>query len=616
MKLIKPSHEIIPQGHTLEDIYKHIERVARTCYKSEDRITENSAHPFVERLIENKHTAMLEHGTVYLSIPIIDAIALYSKLLNNPFSNYELSDNGQTYHITTNLRVIIENGLQDVLKYICEPTELHMRRHTVKFTCDQGVMREFTRHRAFSFAVESTRFCVSGDTLVKCKNYHSKHTIKDLYEDRISHNRLSQTLIEVLNTDTGILEFSKIKNVFKNGVQEVFELKTRLGYSIKCTADHQIYTENGWKKLSELSAGDTIYVNGVDADRSALYQNKEWLSYQYLTLGKSVTDISSEFGYSYDVIRKWLTRFNITKPKDRGQLYRDKEWLYHQNITLNKTFVDIAKEFGYNVSTLKNWGRRFGLPKKGTGYFNEGRTPWNKGLAPEDDQRVLNQANALREFHHDKKDTRRILKEDTSRYQKYRKDACEICGNNSQLHVHHIDSDRTNNNPNNLITLCNKCHLRVHNKSLMVLHSDVITDISSAGFEEVYDLEIDNHHNYVANGIIVHNCNYSKGKFGGELTFIRPCWFATASEHTKWLFRLACYVSEKIYLRLLKHGWTPEKARNVLPLATKCEMVMTGFEHDWRHFFDLRAHGTTGKPHPQAEELAKPLFYEFVDKKL
>lgn len=271
MKLIQPTYEIIQQGHTLEDIYKHIERVARTCYKSEDKITEDSAYPFVERLIKAKHYAMLEHGTVYLCIPY----SVYAERCKNDDYRYQmysernitLIDGKSHWLITTNLRVIIENGWEDDLQYICEPTE-HVRRTTVKFVTDQGVMREFTRHRVFSFAVESTRFV-----------------------------------------------------------------------------------------------------------------------------------------------------------------------------------------------------------------------------------------------------------------------------------------------------------------------------------------------------------NYSKGKFGGEITFIRPCWFATATSRTKRLFRIACYISEKIYLRLLRKGWTPEKARNILPLATKCDMVMTGFNKDWNHFFDLRAHGTTGKPHPQAAELALPLFHEFLNRK-
>ena len=70
MRLIKPSYEIWQQSSGLEGIYKQIERVGRVCYKSENKITEDSAKPFVDRMIKSGHGAMLEHGTVYLRIPI------------------------------------------------------------------------------------------------------------------------------------------------------------------------------------------------------------------------------------------------------------------------------------------------------------------------------------------------------------------------------------------------------------------------------------------------------------------------------------------------------------------------------------------------------------------
>ena len=71
MKLTNSSYQIIPSyGNTLEGIYKDIEIAARTCYKSEDKITEDSAIKFVDNLIKRKHYAMLEFGTVYLKIPI------------------------------------------------------------------------------------------------------------------------------------------------------------------------------------------------------------------------------------------------------------------------------------------------------------------------------------------------------------------------------------------------------------------------------------------------------------------------------------------------------------------------------------------------------------------
>lgn len=159
MKLIKQSYEIIPQASGLEGIYKQIEKAGRTCYKSEDKITEDSAKKFVERMINSKHTAMLEHGTVYLEIAEERCDNLVEIFTNNKYSKVNYHEELGFYFITTNFRVLIENSLLYSLKYLCEPTEHHEKRITVKFTTNQGILREFTRHRTFSFAVESTRYC-------------------------------------------------------------------------------------------------------------------------------------------------------------------------------------------------------------------------------------------------------------------------------------------------------------------------------------------------------------------------------------------------------------------------------------------------------------------------
>ena len=86
MKLIKPSVEIIRQEkYDLNHIFKFIELAGRTCYKSEDRITEDSANEFVDRMIKSGHTAMLEHGTVYLTIPSANMsdMVIYKYFLSN-----------------------------------------------------------------------------------------------------------------------------------------------------------------------------------------------------------------------------------------------------------------------------------------------------------------------------------------------------------------------------------------------------------------------------------------------------------------------------------------------------------------------------------------------------
>ena len=162
MKLIKPYFEIIEQEPGLDGIYKQIELAGRSCYKSEDRITEDSAEKFVNMIKDRQHTAMLEHGTVYLYIHkdhasnIIGDNWVIKQHLSNSYSVINTDSYGN-YHITTNYRVLYENDWLDDLKYLCEPTEYHEKRITVKFICDRGKLAEFTRHRVFSFAAESTR---------------------------------------------------------------------------------------------------------------------------------------------------------------------------------------------------------------------------------------------------------------------------------------------------------------------------------------------------------------------------------------------------------------------------------------------------------------------------
>ena len=161
MKIIHPYVELIQQEPGLDGIMKHIEKCGRTCYKSEDKIIETSSDIFINNLIINKHYAMLEHGTVYLRYLAnpyeINPNALYHNYTDNPYSVVVVK-NGYI-HVTTNYRVLIENGWLDDLQYICEPTECHVPRITLKFTTNIGVTREGNRMRANSIAEESTRFC-------------------------------------------------------------------------------------------------------------------------------------------------------------------------------------------------------------------------------------------------------------------------------------------------------------------------------------------------------------------------------------------------------------------------------------------------------------------------
>ena len=181
MKLIESKVEVIEQQPGLEGVYKQIELAGRTCYKSEDKITEDSAKEFVDRMIKSNHGAMLEHGTVYLKItyPISTTLskeefekyidehraeyALGNKLIDDKYTKARAvsDDTYCTWYITTNMRVLCTNLYNSLpwRDYICEPTEHHEKRITARFTCDRGVSHEIVRHRVMSFAQESTRYC-------------------------------------------------------------------------------------------------------------------------------------------------------------------------------------------------------------------------------------------------------------------------------------------------------------------------------------------------------------------------------------------------------------------------------------------------------------------------
>lgn len=157
MKLIKPSYEFWEQKEGLSGVEAQIERAARVCYASEPK---GEVGELLGKLIKAKHYAMLEHGTVYLMIDCSGRlIDVANKYIQNKYSKVSLHSDGVHYCITTNYRVLVENNWLDDLKYLCEPTEYHEKRITVKFTMDRIGSQSFCRHRVFSFAQESTRYC-------------------------------------------------------------------------------------------------------------------------------------------------------------------------------------------------------------------------------------------------------------------------------------------------------------------------------------------------------------------------------------------------------------------------------------------------------------------------
>lgn len=95
-------------------------------------------------------------------------------------------------------------------------------------------------------------------------------------------------------------------------------------------------------------------------------------------------------------------------------------------------------------------------------------------------------------------------------------------------------------------------------------------------------------------------CNYSNGKFGGEITVIKPCFFKeNSTRYLNWF--VACESAETAYNAILEDGGTPQEARDVLPNSLKTELIMTAPLMEWCHFFNLRM---SSAAHPQMQEVA------------
>lgn len=201
MKLIKPTYRVLLQDKGINGIYKAIERAGRLAYKSEDKITEGSAKLFVDKLINAGHLSCLEHGTVYLRMPITDWVDFYeSKLSDSSYLKINYStDQGwdALVYVTTNYRTLVECGVDNNLeRYLCLETPHHEKRISVHFTSSIGIMRELFRHRRMSYIQESTRYCnyskdkfgnevsfiIPGWSTLEAEHYESPYSNKKAFQ--------------------------------------------------------------------------------------------------------------------------------------------------------------------------------------------------------------------------------------------------------------------------------------------------------------------------------------------------------------------------------------------------------------------------------------------------
>lgn len=419
--------------------------------------------------------------------------------------------------------------------------------------------------------------CLAPESLIDIKYSKSKKiTIKELYEKYSNNEKLP--LIKSLNEDRGYFEYSKIGRVFKNSEKKIYQATLEDGKKLKCSMDHRIFTNNGWKRLEELNVGDSVACNGVKLntiDAKEKYSNPIWLSEQLKE--KTPKVIASELGCSYEVIKKYAYKFGITwkykKYHNKGKKLDTSHFTKDQ--------IDRRKQNAINNIKLAHLKNKNKHPSRKYDDYNENRVyNWQK----------YSKNNIL--DHHGR--------------------ICNNCGVTEKLHCHHKIPVKDNINEayniENYEILCSSCHTKEH-KSLRT-HFKKIVSIKYLRTDITYDIEVDSkYHNFVCDGIVVHNCQSQRytGKrvqkvATGELSvedvfYLRPEGYYIDRQGDRYTYTekdiqeditdilLAC---QKYHERRLK-GYNEEHIRDLLPQAIRQNFVVTMNLRSVLHFMDLRA---------------------------
>jgi thymidylate synthase (FAD) len=495
----------------------------------------------------------------------------------------------------------------------------------------RDIGRQILRHRSFSFQ----EFCLSGETEIyfaqpnKLKDGKYKPTrkmkLKDLWDKwengaqpigsqwnseksvRIPlRDRIKKMFIKCYDENTKQLTTAHIKEVFKTGVKDVFEITLEDGKKIKTTKEHKFLTQNGFDTLENIT-GLTMHNNRavmtvenpiVGVNGIPLYQDKNWLEKmksESIFEGGGIQWIINQTGYNYNTIRKWLSKYNLQYTKKEVSVICP-VW--------NKGF------FGYKTKPHSLETRR----KMQRSALSRGQNHnWYRGG--------------------NSKKREPLDSIDVIEFRKKHANSCSSCGTkDGKIDLHHmipVSVDPTKlHDVNNWQLLCRSCHIDHHKKNDYpgwqamgakakrekgyTTKWQAIKSIEYIGKEETYDLEIDHpSHNYIANGIIVHNSQRyanvaelgtavrearlqdNKNRQNSIETDdeeIQNTWFQKQQQ--------IIHESKMAYKWAIENGIAKEQARSVLPEGnTMSRMYMSGSLRSWIHYTTLRMQQDTQKEH-------------------
>ena len=504
-----------------------------------------------------------------------------------------------------------------LLKYLINNehwSPLEMVHVVMEINTTRDIARQILRHRSFSFQ----EFCIAGDSTISVMSKSGKKyrlPIAKLYEMQQAGSLVRDLRVRSYNTETKLLEYFPIKEVFSTGKREVLTLTLDNGKSIKATKEHKFLTRDGFTVLEDICVGDFLAHNGEYA-----YQNKDWLidaKQCAIDTGTGLQGIADLAGCSYDTIRKWL--------RVHGLQFTKQEVASYTSI----------------------WNK--GLPKEqqpmyGKAHSNETRERMRESAKSGEASNLYSSG----EYTKDKLSFRRRVAQiarGSLNTLKHRQDnKCALCGRsiaevddtNLGIEVDHILPVSTH--PEIALEECNMqavCLFPCHGEksrqessqmAQTIIYSKVIS-ISQEGITDTYDLEVDHSsHNYVANGIITHNSqryadarNMSFRKREARLqdqknrqNSIETSDDELSSVWDAYQTRVQ-HEAVKAYDWAIRNGLAKEQARVVLPEGmTNSRLYMAGTLRSWLHYCLLRRDNGTQKEHREiAVEALKVLSAEF-----
>jgi thymidylate synthase (FAD) len=365
---------------------------------------------------------------------------------------------------------------------------------------------------------------------------------------------------------------NRIFAVFNGGLKPVLELSLADGKVMRCTAEHRILTPGGWKTAGELKEGETLMVNGrATANAPTTYQSKEWLQRHYAQ-GLIPKEVALIAGVSTEAIKKWTYHYGLTWHKRPPYSHEGKK---------------------LNISETERNRRRRHAASLRKGKLNQGPShpSWKDDLPIE--KRAYNWL----------KYARPTLLAKAGHL-------CQDCTQpHSRLHCHHVypvlERPDLAMDVSNIVVLCPRCHKLRHR---LAAHAVRIMSIRPAGTVQTYDIAMEApHHNFVADGIVVHNSGRYTGRRildvctgtrdAEEVFYLRPVGTYRDRQGKKYdytedqriIHRIICIDSAARYKLALEAGFSEEHARDIIPYAIRQDFVVSFNLRSLLHFLDLRS---------------------------